>query len=81
MDLETEKKLRDRIQAGKLKCKKCRAGFRIVDDIVCFKSITEKDLDKKIKRVQEMFFNQELNKEWIKHFTTVSYTHLTLPTN
>lgn len=69
LNLEITKKFKDRIQMGNFKCKKCSASFKIIDDIICFKSITEKDLDKKIKRVRKMFLDQELNKKWVKHFT------------
>jgi uncharacterized protein YbaR (Trm112 family) len=76
LDLKAEKRIRDRIQTGDLKCSKCGAGFKIIDDIVCLKSITEKGLDKKIKRVREMFLNQELNKKWVKHFTIEEFIAL-----
>jgi len=68
LDLKIEKKSVDRIHEGHLKCNKCNASFKIIDDIVCFKPIQEKNLDKKIKRIREMFFSQELNKDWLKHF-------------
>jgi len=68
LDLKIEKKSGDRINEGDLSCNKCNANFKIIDDIACFKSIQKKDLDKKIKRIREMFFSQELNKDWLKHF-------------
>ena len=68
LDLKIEKKSGDRIHEGNLNCNKCGASFKIIDDIVCFKLISEKGLDKKIKKVREMFFSQELNKDWLKHF-------------
>ncbi len=66
--LKIEKKSGDRINEGDLNCNKCNASFKIIDDIICFKSIQKKNLDKKIKRIREMFFSQELNKDWLKHF-------------
>lgn len=66
--LKIEKKSGDRINEGDLNCNKCNASFKITDDIICFKSIQKKNLDKKIKRIREMFFSQELNKDWLKHF-------------
>jgi len=68
LDLKVEKKSGDRINEGDLSCDKCNANFKITDDIACFKPIQEKYLDKKIKRIREMFFNQELNKDWLKYF-------------
>ncbi len=68
LDLKIEKKSGDRINEGDLSCNKCNASFKVTDDIVCFKSVQKKDLDKRIKRTREMFFNQELNKNWLKHF-------------
>lgn len=68
LDLKIEKKIKDRIQTGKLKCNKCNASFKIIDDIVCFKSISEKGLADKIKRLQRSSLNQELNKKWLKYF-------------
>jgi uncharacterized protein YbaR (Trm112 family) len=49
LNLEMTKKFKNRVQIGNLKCNKCNASFKIIDDIVCLKSITEKGLDKKIK--------------------------------
>jgi uncharacterized protein YbaR (Trm112 family) len=76
LDLEIEKRSKDRIQTGDLKCNKCSVSFKIIDDIVCFKLISEKGLDRKIKRVRGMFLNQELNKKWIKHFTNEEFNAL-----
>lgn len=76
LDLKTEKKSEDRINEGGLKCNKCSASFKIIDDIVCSKSIREKDLDKKIKRFQKSFLNQELNKKWLKYFNKKELTDL-----
>ncbi len=69
LDLKIEKKSGDRINKGDLSCDKCNANFKIIDDIVRFKPIAERGLDKKIKRVREMFLDQELNKKWAKHFS------------
>lgn len=76
LDLEIEKRSKDRIQTGDLKCNKCSASFKIIDDIVCFKSIAEKGLDKKIKKFQESFLNQELKKKWLKYFNKKEFTAL-----
>jgi ubiquinone/menaquinone biosynthesis C-methylase UbiE len=69
LDLEIEKASKDRIQTGDLECNKCSTSFKIIDDIICFESISEKGLDKKIKKVREMFFGQELGKKWLKFFS------------
>lgn len=76
LDLEAKKKIRERIQIGDLKCSKCKADFKIIDGIVCFKSIIDKDLDERIKRTRAMFLSQELNKKWIKHFTNKEFIAL-----
>ena len=76
LNLKAEKKTGNRIQTGDLKCSNCGASFKIVDDIVCFGSITERGLDKKIKRVREMFLDYELSKRWIKHFTNEEFNAL-----
>lgn len=68
LNLKIEKKSGDRINEGNLNCDKCNANFKIIDDIICLKLIKEKGLDEKIKRIREMFFSQELNKDWLKHF-------------
>jgi ubiquinone/menaquinone biosynthesis C-methylase UbiE/uncharacterized protein YbaR (Trm112 family) len=63
-------KVRDRLNNGKLLCKKCNDSFRIIDSIVCFKQVTEKDKNNKItQKMQKMFHNQELKKEWTKKNT------------
>lgn len=68
LGLKIENKSGDRISEGNLNCDKCDANFEIIDSIVCFKPIQEKGLNEKIKRIREMFFSQELNKEWLKNF-------------
>jgi len=68
LNLREVKRFKDRIQTGDLKCNKCNASFKIINDIACFKSISEKGLDKKIKEVRKMFFDQELKKKWLKYF-------------
>jgi len=76
LDLKTEKRHEYRIQTGNLECDKCSISFKIIDDIIYFKSILEKGLDKKIKKVREMFLDQELNKEWLKYFDKKELTAL-----
>ena len=68
LDLKKEKSLKDRIQKGKLKCSKCGSSFEIIDDIVCFKPISSKELNKKIRKAREMFLNQEVKKKWLEYF-------------
>ncbi len=68
LDLKIENKSRNRINKGDLSCDKCNATFKIIDDIVCFKSIQEKDLDKKINKFKKSFLSQELTKKWLKYF-------------
>lgn len=64
------KKLKDRIQNGKLSCNKCNASFEIIDEIACFRSITKKDrTEKQIRKIQDLFILQEVEKKWLKHFT------------
>lgn len=68
LDLKIEKKSGDRINEGDLSCNKCNVNFKITNDIVCFRTAEEKGLDEKIKRIWGMFFNQELNKDWLNNF-------------
>ena len=68
LDLKIGKKSGDRIHEGDLRCNKCTANFKIIDDIICFKLIAEKGLDKKIEKFKKSFLSQELNKKWLKYF-------------
>lgn len=76
LDLKKEKSLKDRIQKGKLKCSKCGNSFEIIDDIVCFKPISGKKLNKEIRKVREMFLNQEVKKKWLEYFNKEELTGL-----
>ncbi|MGE4555027.1 MAG: methyltransferase domain-containing protein [Candidatus Paceibacterota bacterium] len=76
LDLKKEKSLKDRIQKGKLKCSKCGSSFEIIDDIVCFKPISSKELNKKIRKAREMFLNQEVKKKWLEYFNKEELTGL-----
>jgi len=70
LSLEITKKFRDRIHAGKLNCKNCGAVFAIIDDLVCFKTPSSKDKNKKkIKKMEECFLKQELKGKWLKYYT------------
>lgn len=65
-----DEKLKDRIQSGKLSCNKCNDSFEIIDEIICFKSITKKDrAEKQIRKIQGLFMRQEVEKRWLKNFT------------
>lgn len=70
LKLLENKKSRNRICSGKLFCGKCNASFEIIDEIVCFRPIAEKDKTKKqIRKIQDLFMRQEVKKKWLKHFT------------
>jgi len=67
---KTEKVNKGRIQKGILECKKCDTNFKIIDEILCFKSVSNQELNdnEKIEKTQKMFLKQELKKKWLKHF-------------
>jgi len=68
--LEISDKSKSRVHNGGLLCKKCNIKFGIIDDIVCFKSVTLKDKNKtKLQKIRDLFLQQEYKKEWLKHFT------------
>jgi ubiquinone/menaquinone biosynthesis C-methylase UbiE/uncharacterized protein YbaR (Trm112 family) len=67
--LQAVSKTKTRIHTGKLLCKKCNNEFEIIDDIVCFKSITQKDRNRvESRRMINTFLKQEFKKDWIKRF-------------
>jgi ubiquinone/menaquinone biosynthesis C-methylase UbiE/uncharacterized protein YbaR (Trm112 family) len=69
LSLIVERKTGDRIHKGRLFCEKCKQSFEIVDDIVLFKKLKEKDKDKKkIKEMEKLFLGPELRKVWYEHF-------------
>lgn len=69
LKLLENKKPGDRIRNGKLFCGKCNINFEIIDEVVCFKSLTKKDKDKKqIRKLQDLLIQQEVGKRWLKHF-------------
>jgi len=70
LKLEATDQSDDRIHQGNLFCNKCSNVFEVIDDIICFKQITQKNKSqKKIQKIQNMFLKQEFKKEWLKNFT------------
>jgi len=68
--LEESKQTKNRISNGRFICKQCNAIFEIIDEIACFKPITRKDKNKtKLAKMQDLFWGQELKKEWLEYFT------------
>jgi len=69
IDFKEEKKSGDRVHQGKLTCKKCNKSFDIINDIVCFKTLTKKDINpKEIQKIQDLFLKEEISKKWLKYF-------------
>ncbi len=68
LDLKIERREGHRINKGILNCNRCNAKFKIIDDIVCFKSILKKGLANKIKKNKKLSSNQEFYKKWLKYF-------------
>lgn len=67
--LKERKGSRNRIQSGELRCKKCGAVFKILDDIACFLPVSQGDKSReKIQKMQKLVVNQELEKKWVKYF-------------
>jgi len=70
LKLEAINESKGRIHDGRLLCEKCNVVFEIINDIVCFKQVNRKDKDKrKIKKIRDLFFDQEYKKKWLKHFS------------
>ena len=70
LKIEISRQSKSRIIKGKLICKNCNNVFEIIEEIVCFRKITEKDRDELvIKKTRELFLGQELKKEWFKYFS------------
>lgn len=68
--LQVSNMTRDRIHNGKLLCKKCNSIFKIIDDIICFNPITQKDKNKaKSRKMRDIFLEQEFKKDWINRFS------------
>lgn len=76
LELREEKGFKGRIQKGELKCEKCGNSFQIIDDIICFSSFSKKGLDKKIRKTQQMFLDQEVSKKWLKYFNKEELVNL-----
>jgi ubiquinone/menaquinone biosynthesis C-methylase UbiE/uncharacterized protein YbaR (Trm112 family) len=69
LNLLAKKKLKNRVQDGKLFCDKCNVSFEIIDEIVCFKPLAKKDKsEKQIRKIRDLFIEQEVEKKWMKHF-------------
>lgn len=73
--LSVNKKIKERICEGELKCEKCGRRFYIKNSIACFVDFNKQKIIN-IKKLRRISLNQEIPRKWLKFFSKEEFAAL-----